>query len=326
MMTKMLHSKEAKTTTRSGRRDTQPFFSSIMVQKKLAIGAESDSYEIEADRVADQVVNMADSQIQTKRKTNSLIKRKCSACEGEHIQKKSLADTITPMIQRKRTTANDEATASNAITNQINSSRGGGSAMDKSTANFMGNRFGADFSGVRIHTGSKAIQMSRSLNAQAFTVGNDIYFNEGKYNPSDNSGKHLLAHELTHTLQQNGIQRKIQRQEEGSGLCLKSVFGGEVYFDGLTASELSRIAVINEGDNDGLTQPVVNGSWYNCDGIWIDGFSRWYKIPDHCKVKVYSITSSGITRYKCCNAAAGLVIDGPRWSNDSLDDTKRNPF
>jgi len=76
----------------------------------------------------------------------------------------------------------------------------------------MENRFGTDFSEVKIHTGSQAIQMSRELNAQAFTVGNDIYFNEGKYNPSSDAGKHLLAHELTHTVQQNGgIGRKIQK-------------------------------------------------------------------------------------------------------------------
>ena len=76
--------------------------------------------------------------------------------------------------------------------------------MDGSTKNFMENRFGADFSGVRIHTADYAVQMSRDLNAQAFTVGNDIYFNSGKYSPDSAGGKHLLAHELTHTIQQNG--------------------------------------------------------------------------------------------------------------------------
>ncbi len=66
------------------------------------------------------------------------------------------------------------------------------SAMDAGTLAFMGSRFGADFSQVKIHTGNEAVQLSRDLNAQAFTVGNDIYFNEKKYNPSSAEGKHLL--------------------------------------------------------------------------------------------------------------------------------------
>jgi hypothetical protein len=67
----------------------------------------------------------------------------------------------------------------------------------------MESRFGADFSNVRVHTDSDTAQMAKDLNAAAFTHGRDIYFAEGKYNPSMNSGQKLLAHELTHVLQQN---------------------------------------------------------------------------------------------------------------------------
>jgi hypothetical protein len=81
--------------------------------------------------------------------------------------------------------------------------------MDSATQSFMESRFGTDFSNVKIHTGDDAVQMSRALGAQAFTVGSDIYFNSGKYNPSSESGKHLLAHELTHTVQQ--VAPVIQR-------------------------------------------------------------------------------------------------------------------
>ena len=68
----------------------------------------------------------------------------------------------------------------------------------------MNSAFGADFSKVRIHTGDEAVQMNKELKAQAFTHGNHIYFNQGKYNPNSLQGKHLLAHELTHTIQQGG--------------------------------------------------------------------------------------------------------------------------
>jgi hypothetical protein len=99
--------------------------------------------------------------------------------------------------------------------------------MDHGTQSFMESRFGTDFSDVRIHTGSQAVQMSRGLNAQAFTVGNDVYFNEGKYSPNFDSGKHLLAHELTHTVQQGGgIGRKVQRDYATDVSNPNAVFAG----------------------------------------------------------------------------------------------------
>lgn len=111
----------------------------------------------------------------------------------------------------------------------LSSSKGGGSALPEATRTFMESRFGADFGGVRIHTGEKAIQLSQTIHAHAFTHGNDIYFNQGKYNPNSASGGNLLAHELTHTLQQgasqpksqaaspsaSGVSRKIQRAAAG---------------------------------------------------------------------------------------------------------------
>jgi len=219
MNTVPLQKKESKITTAKNRGgDTPSFFTPIVVQKKLEIGDSEDQFEIEADRIADQVVAMQNSMppLPPTKNMHTTIQRKCAHCEEEErIQKKALASTITPLIQRSTQTSKGNAEASPEITNKINTSRGSGSLMDAHTKGFMENRFGVDFSGVRIHTGSEAIQMSRALNAQAFTVGNDIYFNEGKYNPSDNSGKHLLAHELTHTLQQNSTHR-IQKEEESN--------------------------------------------------------------------------------------------------------------
>lgn len=99
--------------------------------------------------------------------------------------------------------------ASPGVSQQISSSKGRGRPLDTAVSAEMGSKIGADFSGVRIHTDSKAVQMSNALGAQAFTHGKDIYFNQGKYNPGSPSGKHLLAHELTHTVQQGAaIQTK----------------------------------------------------------------------------------------------------------------------
>lgn len=88
------------------------------------------------------------------------------------------------------------------------SSKGGGSALPSDTRQFMESRFNADFSGVRIHTDASARSMSSSIHAQAFAHGNDIYFNEGKFAPHTQSGGTLLAHELTHTIQQGASSTK----------------------------------------------------------------------------------------------------------------------
>jgi hypothetical protein len=91
----------------------------------------------------------------------------------------------------------------------LHSNTGSGRQMDGGTRQFMENRFSADFSGVKVHTDSHAVQMSSGINAQAFTHGQNIYFNSGKYSPDTGAGKHLLAHELTHTIQQ-GAAKSVQ--------------------------------------------------------------------------------------------------------------------
>ena len=88
----------------------------------------------------------------------------------------------------------------------------GSGGLDSSTRSFMESRIGHDFSGVRVHRGSEAAAAADALNARAFTVGNDIFFNRGEYQPHSQGGRELLAHELTHTVQQAGrAARKIQR-------------------------------------------------------------------------------------------------------------------
>ncbi len=105
------------------------------------------------------------------------------------------------LIQRKEVR---ETSAGPSIESRLSNSKGGGSPLPDETRSFMESRFGSDFSGVKVHTDSNAVQMNKELSAQAFTHGSDVYFNQGKYDPDSSSGKHLLAHELTHTVQQGG--------------------------------------------------------------------------------------------------------------------------
>ncbi len=126
------------------------------------------------------------------------------------VQTKSLANLIGPSVRRKPYSGSEEKEEVNdSFESQLNSSKGGGRSLPNETRDFMGSRFGADFSGVKIHTGSNAVQMNQEVGAKAFAHGQDIYFNEGQYKPSSREGKHLLAHELTHTMQQGG--EKIRR-------------------------------------------------------------------------------------------------------------------
>ena len=164
------------------------------VQCKLAIGSANDPLEHEADAVADRVVNMP--------APANFIQAKCASCEKEdqHVRTKQSPAEYPGIIQARNESS---PTVSDSISSQISSSKGNGSTLESGTRSFMESRFQTDLSGVRIHTGDYAVQMSKSLQAQAFTVGHDIYFNEGRFSPSSSQGKHLLAHELTHTIQQS---------------------------------------------------------------------------------------------------------------------------
>jgi hypothetical protein len=90
----------------------------------------------------------------------------------------------------------------------IESQRGGGQAMSADVQRSFGEAFGADFSNVRIHTGTESDQLNAAVGARAFTTGSDVFFREGEYQPDTSEGKRLLAHELTHTIQQNAVSRK----------------------------------------------------------------------------------------------------------------------
>jgi len=211
--------------------------SSPFIQPKLAIGQPNEKYEREADAVAQQVVSSSDPTIQAK----------CAGCEKEeHLQKQSVPGEEElqmqpieeeeeilqtqsmdeeedlqkkPSLQLKNdATVQSRTEASRLIQSRINSSRGSGRLLDSTTRNFMENRMHTDFSRVNIHTGEKAVQMNRDLGARAFTAGSDIYFNKGEYRPETNEGKKLLAHELTHTVQQGAVGTPhIQRMRIGAG-------------------------------------------------------------------------------------------------------------
>ncbi len=180
----------------------------------LKVSHPNDPAEIEADQIAERVMRMSIDDANLK--SNLLhepnaIHRKCDACEDEEE-----GNTETPVIRKEASAAAASTLPPNdappSIRNVINS---GGHPLDLNTRNFFEPRFGADLSRVRVHTDPAAAQSARSINAKAYTVGSNIVFGSGEYEPKSESGKHLLAHELAHVEQsrKSTINRqKISRQ------------------------------------------------------------------------------------------------------------------
>ncbi|RNL91729.1 DUF4157 domain-containing protein [Sinomicrobium pectinilyticum] len=181
-----------------------PFFAAAPVVQKKEFRDEKEPV-VQERPVAENITPLVQKQPQEEQVQEKKEEEIQKQEEEESLQKQSRADDGNT----------DENTAIQAKTDQFNMvppkmehdlrHAPGGQAMNTTTRSQMESGFGVDFSDVRIHTDHKAVQMNQKLGAQAFTHGNDIYFNEGKYNPSSSSGKHLLAHELTHTVQQGGV-------------------------------------------------------------------------------------------------------------------------
>ncbi|MGB3191276.1 MAG: DUF4157 domain-containing protein [Limnoraphis sp.] len=178
------------------------------VQTKLTVGQPGDKYEKEADNVAAKVMTMPETETEENTPQSQDVEK-----EESTIQKQPIAQSITSVQRRLDSAVNLKSVRDNkagkaqvtpSLENRLASEKGGGSLLPEDTRSFMESRFGADFSEVRVHDDSQAAQMNQELGAQAFTHGNDIYFNSGKYDPSSGKGQELLAHELTHTIQQTG--------------------------------------------------------------------------------------------------------------------------
>jgi len=157
----------------------QRLFKSGIIQAKLRIGQPGDKYEQEADRVAEQVISMPKPQMQRQREE-----------EEEPIQTKKQVGGKAPL-------------AGHNLETRIRSLRGGGRALSESVRTRFEPSFGCDFSRVRLHTDAQAAETAQMVNARAFTVGKDVVFAAGQYAPETIEGKKLLAHELSHVVQQH---------------------------------------------------------------------------------------------------------------------------
>lgn len=137
----------------------------------------------------------------------TLLQRKCAACGNHTVAGGECSGCAEKkgLLQRQSQTGAGAANEVPSIVHQVLNSSG--QPLDSSTRSFMEPRFGRDFSGVRVHTDSQAAQSARAVNAHAYTVGNNVVFGAGRYEPRTDTGRELIAHELTHTIQQSAATR-----------------------------------------------------------------------------------------------------------------------
>lgn len=184
---------------------------SRMIQRKNGSQKDEELVQRRPDEQEDPI------QRAPQEKKEESVQRKSDSEENEDLVQKQ-PEEEPPAVQAKSEEEEESVmrkadnsggnTVSSGMESTLKSSKGSGDPLPSSVKGYMEPRFGSDFSNVRLHTGSDATRMNKSLNARAFTHGSDIYFNEGNYNPDTSNGKRLIAHELTHTIQQGAVQKK----------------------------------------------------------------------------------------------------------------------
>ncbi len=172
------------------------------------VGTTETALEHEADAAADGAMQIPPVPV---------VQRERATGENEHAAQRS--PLALPAKRFSAAWGSAGRRAPGSAPTRLPSSQDAGTRLEPAVKSFMERRFGADFSAVRIHTDEEASQLSRALDAEAFTAGAEIYFDRGRYDPQSASGKHLLAHELAHTVQQaaaprsthgTAIQRKVR--------------------------------------------------------------------------------------------------------------------
>lgn len=173
-------------------------------RRSLEVGAADDRAEQEADAVAERVLG---------RLASGPVQQHEHAADCGHDVRRTAAPTAGATIGAAGGALDADSTG------QIESARGGGTPLEAGVRREMEAGFGHALGNVRIHTDSRADRLSRQMSARAFTTGNDVFFARGEYDPASAAGRHTLAHELAHTVQDGGTARRKMR---GTAEALRS--------------------------------------------------------------------------------------------------------
>lgn len=234
-----------------GNAATMRLLSPVLIQRKLTVSQPEDESEREADRVVHQVMRMHDGQSAATLRIggSSMVQRKCG-CDGAGGDCAECKENVSTL---QRTASNHvEPKSVPSIVHDV--LRSPGQSLDAQTREFMEPRFNYDFSGVRVHTDDRAAQSARAVDALAFTVGPNIVFSAGQYDPKSSHGRRLVAHELTHVVQQQGGSDQVHRYS--------SITNGGAVREVLQRSAIFTGRILDEGSCADL---VAGSKWICCD-------------------------------------------------------------
>lgn len=193
----------------AGNLAVQHLFETGAIRAKLSVGSPGDTFELEADRMAEAALSSSPT---------GKVQQKCSAC----AKGASCSDCeATGKIQAKARAGQTPHIAPAAET-RIEALHGGGQPLSSTVRRFFEPRFGRDFSDVRVHTDDHASESAAAIRAKAYTAGRDIAFSAGEYEPESAEGRRLISHELAHVAQGG---RAVRRQPNDEDQEEKSVHG-----------------------------------------------------------------------------------------------------
>lgn len=298
-----------------GNQALQHLLQARAIQPKLKISQPGDAYEQEADRVADTVMRMPEAgpvTLSTQDPGRS-IQRACTECEDE-VQRQAIGaeqeDDVVPdetgMPKRSPGASSQNA----AAVADVQVPREGGQPLSTGVRAFMEPRFGFDFSHVRVHTGEKAAESSHDLRASAYTVGSNIFFNAGEYQPGSFAGRKLLAHELTHVVQQTGhddlgVQRRCVGQCD-PGDCPQGKQRRAV------RNDCGESGPIDE--NNYITSLHVSLSGRTVEVKWLNGTTEtWPCSPNPRVTPKHSARRPEVVGQKCTINHTNRHRDGMAW-------------
>jgi hypothetical protein len=234
------------------------------VQAKLSVSQADDVYEREADQAADQVMRME----------APAAEAPCAACAAGGPPCAKCAKKQAPAVMRRSEPS--EGGGERSAPDDLMRGIGSGRPLDPGTRAFFEPRFGADFSHVRVHTGTGAESSAQSIGALAYTLGSDVVFNAGQYTPETSQGRRLLAHELAHVVQQGrGIRRSVVQRMSGCSSAQET----SINADHARARRMLSRAISEVASYNGTTpSKVFNALSTHFNGATSSAFATWINV------------------------------------------------
>jgi Domain of unknown function (DUF4157) len=275
------------------------------IQTKLSINKPGDEYEQEADYVSEQVMRMPDPHAHRKTTGHAPIGRSgLNGVAGSGLIQRS--DSGRPLdederVEDERVQAEAQPGATPTVSAEtasgIQSLRGRGQSLPERTRSFFEPRFGFDLRNVKIHDDSEAARLADNVRARAFTIGRDVVFGRGEYRPDTADGMRLMAHELTHVVQQSGTSRGVSRAPRGSVAE--------------TISRMPRETISRACHEPGLPPNAqVGDKWYSHDFVGPIPTDSVRAVPANAG---YAVPSSSDASYNCMGWAVSEFGTPKTW-------------